>query len=50
MDLLHPYCNRAGTGAYAVDELSPRLSQKTSKRAKFADAVVGCELKNPVSP
>jgi hypothetical protein len=26
--LLQPYCNRAGTGAYAVDKLSPRLSQK----------------------
>jgi hypothetical protein len=25
------YCNRAGTGAYAVDELSPRLAQKPAK-------------------
>ena len=38
--VLQPYCNRAGTGAYAMDELSPRLSQKACKIAKFADALV----------
>jgi hypothetical protein len=31
------YCNRAGTGANAVDELPPRLSQNTCKVAKFPD-------------
>jgi hypothetical protein len=34
------YCNRASTGAYAVDKLPPRLSQKACKIAKFADALV----------
>ena len=39
-NVLQPYCNRAGTGAYTVDELSPRLSQNTCKIAKFADELV----------
>ena len=38
--LLQPYCNRAGTGTYAVDKLSPRLSQNTCKIAELADGLV----------
>jgi hypothetical protein len=40
MDLLQLYCNRAGTGVYAVDKLLPRLSQNTCKIVKFADGLV----------
>ena len=40
MDLLQPYCNQAGTGAYAVDKPSPRLSQKTCEIGKFTDDLV----------
>jgi hypothetical protein len=38
--LLQPYCNRAGTGTYALDKQQRCDPLKTWKIAQFSDAVV----------